>query len=732
LKSASDAKGQVALYSYFADNSLQQLSYSNAVVSTPSVSYTYDTNYSRLLTMTDGIGTTTYTYHTVTNGQLGAGQVATVDGPLTNDTVTYTYDELGRVVHRDIDGVGQEWTLDELGRVTVVTNALGSFTNEYVGETELIATNYYPNGQKTIFSYYGSTNDHRLESIWHQNSSAATISKFEYTYDAQGQIDTWTQQADSGTPEVSVLEYDPVDQLLGVTVRSNSVAGAILKRYVYGYDSAGNRTSEQIYTEGSSPSSSVAQATHNQLNQLTTLSGGGPVRFAGDLDELGTVKVAGVDAIVDSLTTNFVGFASTSTGTNTISVVATDYSDNSRTNEYELVVTNNGVAETLSYDPNGNLTNSVTATTTNSYEWDAEDRLVKITQVDGTGTRDSDFSYDGLSRLVKILETTNGVPESTNWFVWCGVERCEERDSSGGTVTKRFFGHGEETSGTPYYYTGDHLGSVRELVDASEAVKARYEYDPYGRRTKVSGTAEASFGFTGHFYHETSRFHFAPFRAYDASQGRWLNRDPIKEDGGVNLYAYVGGNPVNAFDPLGLFLKSTDTPSGAKAMAWALTSGAGVSGGLSIAEQKIRCPDSPIDWGEVRKAVAIDAGLTILTLGTIKVYKVYKATKLARAAKSAPGSTPKLLGPGTSFGPKIRAWLAKRGWTERLVQSTIDKPVRTVPWRDTRHLRGGKRMNDPATAYYSERGGYVVRNNRTGDIVQVSDRTDPDWIAPWD
>jgi RHS repeat-associated protein len=42
------------------------------------------------------------------------------------------------------------------------------------------------------------------------------------------------------------------------------------------------------------------------------------------------------------------------------------------------------------------------------------------------------------------------------------------------------------------------------------------------------------------------------------------------------------------------------------------------------------------------------------------------------------------------------------------------------------------RMNDPATAYYSREGGYVVRNDRTGDIVQVSDRNDPDWVAPWD
>jgi hypothetical protein len=67
-----------------------------------------------------------------------------------------------------------------------------------------------------------------------------------------------------------------------------------------------------------------------------------------------------------------------------------------------------------------------------------------------------------------------------------------------------------------------------------------------------------------------------------------------------------------------------------------------------------------------------------------------------------------------------------------------ESEVRLYAYRDAHlcdaledHLWRAVRMNDPATAYYSPRGGYVVRNNRTGDIVQVSDRTDPGWRAPW-
>lgn len=100
--------------------------------------------------------------------------------------------------------------------------------------------------------------------------------------------------------------------------------------------------------------------------------------------------------------------------------------------------------------------------------------------------------------------------------------------------------------------------------------------------------------------------------------------------------------------------------------------------------------------------------------------------------QEVPRGLARLLGPGTTYGAKIEGQLAKRGWTKRLVQSSIDDPVRTVATRDTRYLPGGGRLDDPATAYYNRRGGYVVRNDQTGDIVQVSDRTNAAWRAPWD
>jgi hypothetical protein len=86
-----------------------------------------------------------------------------------------------------------------------------------------------------------------------------------------------------------------------------------------------------------------------------------------------------------------------------------------------------------------------------------------------------------------------------------------------------------------------------------------------------------------------------------------------------------------------------------------------------------------------------------------------------------------------NIGSKIGKQLAKRGWTQEAVEQTVRSPHRTLPAPDTRYLPdgSGRRRNDPATAYINADGSYVIRNDVTGDIVQVSDRNKPNWKAPW-
>jgi RHS repeat-associated protein len=239
-------------------------------------------------------------------------------------------------------------------------------------------------------------------------------------------------------------------------------------------------------------------------------------------------------------------------GTNVTSVIAADYSGNKATNRYQVVVAA-GADGVLTYDLNGNLSSisNLLSSSVVAYEWDAANRLVAIQR---TATNRTEFAYDGMSRRTKISEINSGVTNTVR-LLWCGAEICEERDSSGGTVNKKYLAQGVQVSTNAYFYTRDHLGSIREMTDNSGTIRARYDYDPYGRRTKLSGDLEADLGFTGHYYHSPSGLHLAWYRAYDADLGRWLSRDPVANaellPEGPNLYAYVRNDPTNLLDPTG-------------------------------------------------------------------------------------------------------------------------------------------------------------------------------------
>jgi RHS repeat-associated protein len=189
----------------------------------------------------------------------------------------------------------------------------------------------------------------------------------------------------------------------------------------------------------------------------------------------------------------------------------------------------------------------------NTFEWDAANRLIAINYT-GTTNR-TEFTYDGLSHRKKIVEKSGATVTSTKQFVWIGNRIAEERDDSN-VVTRRYFANGEERTDSfrvrAYFYTKDHLGSIRELTDSDGSVRARYDYDPFGTTTTVSGDLTLDFGYTGHYRHAASNLYLAPFRAYDPTIGRWINRDPIAEFGGINLYGYVENSLTSAIAPLGL------------------------------------------------------------------------------------------------------------------------------------------------------------------------------------
>jgi RHS repeat-associated protein len=492
LASATDAKNQRTNYSYFPDDNVQQITYTDTNGQplnppTPSVSFTYDTNYNRVATMTDGSGQTNYMYKAPL--ALGAGQLDTIDGPLANDTIAFRYDELSRVTSRSVNGTAnsQSWTFDSLGRLSNSTSNLGAFGYSYFGVTNRLQTLTYPlNGTTSNtanYTYLDNLHDMRLQEIWNKYGGSTTLSKFDYTYDSEGQILTWTKSYPGLTPASQRydLTYDAADQLRLAPLKDAST-NAVITSYTYQYDVASNRTSELVGT-------TTTTSTPNGLNEIVSQS-------------------------------------------------------------------TNGTSHSLYYDYDGNLTNDATRT----FEWDAANRLTAINQIVNQVTQRSEFTYNGLNQRVKIVEKDNGNVVMVRNLVWAGSDILEWRNANNVTQ-RRLYPEGVQIGTSNLYYTRDHLGSIRELVDIGGNVATRYDYDPYGRRTTVSGNTNADFGFAGMYHHNRTSFNLTQYRAYSSDLGRWISRDPIGEHGGVNLYGYTLNNPSRFTDPLGLEVRAYHSPA---------------------------------------------------------------------------------------------------------------------------------------------------------------------------
>lgn len=382
LKQLTDPKGQSANYSYFVDGELKQVTHSNAVYTTPSVNLTFDPAYPRLTSIVDGTGTSTFTYHAM--GGLGAGQVASVDGPGASDTVTYSYDEMGRPTGRTIDSMTTTYGFDVLHRLATVTHPPGTFALGYAGTTHRRSGLTYPSGATTTYAYTTAGGDHHLEEIHHKFPGGATLAKFNHTHDDQDNLKTWQQQDESNAARIYDLSYDAADQLTSAVYRTTDATPTILKRYGFTYDAGSNRTTYQL-------DDAPLQGTYNNVNRLLSQQPAGALRFAGASNEAATVTVQAKPATTTA-DNKFAGPAQVGSGTNTVAVTATDPAGNASTNSYQVSVS--GSTKSYTYDNNGNLTQKVDGDTW-GYEWYADDRLARVTK---NSIEQARFVYDGRGR----------------------------------------------------------------------------------------------------------------------------------------------------------------------------------------------------------------------------------------------------------------------------------------------------------------------------------------------
>jgi RHS repeat-associated protein len=270
--------------------------------------------------------------------------------------------------------------------------------------------------------------------------------------------------------------------------------------------------------------------------------------------------------------------SSAPSGTNsTISTIAT-LSGTSQTNTGNLFLPK--TPEGFSYDDDGNMTGDGRWI----YSWDGENRLKSLESYSDAPTASKqklEFEYDHQGRRIqKIVSTHNGsswVAQSTNRFVHDGWNLVAEFTVvSGANSLTRVYAWGTDLSGSmqgaggvggllmvrqvsgtsgTHFAAYDGNGNVTGLVSASNGnVSANYEYDPFGQTIRATGDMALlnPFRFSTKYTDGESGFLYYGYRYYDPNPGRWVNRDPIEEEGGPGLFIYIGNNAISFVDVIGL------------------------------------------------------------------------------------------------------------------------------------------------------------------------------------
>lgn len=97
----------------------------------------------------------------------------------------------------------------------------------------------------------------------------------------------------------------------------------------------------------------------------------------------------------------------------------------------------------------------------------------------------------------------------------------------------------------------DAKGNVSAVINSSDTIVAAYGYDVFGNTVSETGTLEQPYRFSTKRHYDGFGMVYYGYRFYQPSTGRWLTRDPIGEEGGLNLYGFVGNNALNNRDSFG-------------------------------------------------------------------------------------------------------------------------------------------------------------------------------------
>ena len=152
-------------------------------------------------------------------------------------------------------------------------------------------------------------------------------------------------------------------------------------------------------------------------------------------------------------------------------------------------------------------------------------------------------------------------------YVW-GLDLSGSRQGAGGVGGLLGVKEHSGTHAGTYSFAYNANGNVTEVLKKNPgsllagSLVAHYEYDPFGNTIRSTGTyANANpFRFSTKYWDAETALYYYGYRYYDPTTGRWPSRDPIEEDGGLNLYAMAGNNLVSRYDVYGLFFSRSSIP----------------------------------------------------------------------------------------------------------------------------------------------------------------------------
>ena len=422
-----------------------------------------------------------------------AKRLNTVTDSRGNKTLTYTWTPGGRLASvEDSDGHQASFAYDATGRLASVVAPNGetiAFTYDAGGR---LVEQRLNSGQRTTQSWFEDGSLKQKQNLF----NATTLSNHVYTIDNQGRRSGQTETI-GGTAKTWSYAYDNLDRL---TEANDGTAET------YGYDIYGNRRSK---TKTAITTAYLYDNAH-QLSEIRSGSDTGTLTGAAVHDADGHMTKLCEGATVTKTATDC---TATGTGASTLALVWNAL-------EHLNTATRTGVgavAESYQYDDSGRRIRKTSGSITTSYLYNDDD-----IHAEWSGS------------------TISGMPSA----VYAHGANIDE-------PLLRLTGTTNSPAATQAAYIQDGLGSVIGTANTTGTLTANQRFDAWGNKTASTGTTP-TYGYTGREPDATGLTYFRA-RYQHPGLGRFVSRDPMGMADAVSGYAYVGNNPINLIDPLGLY-----------------------------------------------------------------------------------------------------------------------------------------------------------------------------------